>query len=337
MNYHFSHKNLSDWTTNIYKEWAITNGIGGYAGGSILGAQNRTHQGYLIASYHAPVQRYMVFSKTHEILTQDGNTYDLTTGQYAGEAVQTPVISSDDVPAAYKAKDTVNVESDFVFRKPVYRKGNDYLESVDLDGCVTFTYAAGALTLRKTLTLVRGENTAILGYHIINTGAEAMLSVTPLMNYRDHSGSSTPKSLQFDMEVSDKNCAFVLFPKADSSKYIRLASSLGNLVKRANLYDEDVQFQTEVDNEVSGLDCSFTPFDIQVVAPANSELKFTIFCTTGENYKDTKEIEVTDDTAEKYIAQAHAYQSYLLDCAGYGNDDFANSLVVAADQFLEYW
>ena len=42
-----------DWTTfkeGIKREWAVTNGIGGYAGSSMIGAHSRTHQGYLIAS-----------------------------------------------------------------------------------------------------------------------------------------------------------------------------------------------------------------------------------------------------------------------------------------------
>ena len=50
----------------IQREWVITNGIGGYAGSYITGAHNRTHQGYLIASLKAPVNRYVCFSKTNE-------------------------------------------------------------------------------------------------------------------------------------------------------------------------------------------------------------------------------------------------------------------------------
>lgn len=37
-----------DWTTfkeGIKREWAVTNGIGGYAGSSMIGAHSRTHQG----------------------------------------------------------------------------------------------------------------------------------------------------------------------------------------------------------------------------------------------------------------------------------------------------
>ena len=55
MNYHLTDKQLSGFTDNIRREWAMTNGIGGYAGGSVIGACNRTHQGYLIASLHPPV------------------------------------------------------------------------------------------------------------------------------------------------------------------------------------------------------------------------------------------------------------------------------------------
>ena len=59
--FHFTQEDLSDFKQNIRREWAITNGIGGYAGGSITGACCRTHQGYLIASLHPPVERFMVF------------------------------------------------------------------------------------------------------------------------------------------------------------------------------------------------------------------------------------------------------------------------------------
>ena len=52
----FNIKVQNDFKNNIRREWALTNGLGGYAGGSVTGAINRTHQGYLIASLHAPVQ-----------------------------------------------------------------------------------------------------------------------------------------------------------------------------------------------------------------------------------------------------------------------------------------
>ena len=42
----FNLKLQNDFKNNIRREWALTNGLGGYAGGSVTGAINRTHQGY---------------------------------------------------------------------------------------------------------------------------------------------------------------------------------------------------------------------------------------------------------------------------------------------------
>ena len=82
---HIPTEKLADFEKNIRREWTMTNGIGGYAGGSIIGACNRTHQGYLIASLHPPVERYLVFSKTNEKLTQGTHVYNLETSQHAGK------------------------------------------------------------------------------------------------------------------------------------------------------------------------------------------------------------------------------------------------------------
>ena len=51
INYHYEKDAFSTFQEGIRREWALTNGIGGYAGSSLIGAHNRTHQGYLIASH----------------------------------------------------------------------------------------------------------------------------------------------------------------------------------------------------------------------------------------------------------------------------------------------
>lgn len=68
VNYHYEKKAFFTFQEGIRREWALTNGIGGYAGSSLIGAHNRTHQGYLIASLHPPIDRYLVFSKINESL-----------------------------------------------------------------------------------------------------------------------------------------------------------------------------------------------------------------------------------------------------------------------------
>ena len=69
INYQYEKEAFSTFKNGIRREWALTNGIGGYAGSSLIGAHNRTHQGYLIASLHPPIERYLVFSKINESLS----------------------------------------------------------------------------------------------------------------------------------------------------------------------------------------------------------------------------------------------------------------------------
>ena len=139
MQYHMDKKELYDFEKNIRREWVLTNGLGGYAGSSITGAHNRTHQAYLIACLRPPVSRYVVFSKTNESFTQDGQTYDLTCAMHFDHKIS---------------------------------DGYKFLDSFDYDGTVCYTYKAGSITLRKYITLVQGENTCALAYEITNESSK---------------------------------------------------------------------------------------------------------------------------------------------------------------------
>ena len=75
-------EDFTPWSSGVQKEWVLTNGIGGYAGSSVTGAHSRHHHGYLIASLHPPVERYVLLSKINECITAGGQDFDLTAEQY---------------------------------------------------------------------------------------------------------------------------------------------------------------------------------------------------------------------------------------------------------------
>lgn len=66
--YHLNKDALTPMSVGVQKEWVLTNGIGGYAGSSVTGAHARKHHGYLIASLHPPVERFVILSKINECL-----------------------------------------------------------------------------------------------------------------------------------------------------------------------------------------------------------------------------------------------------------------------------
>ena len=338
MNFHFSQNELCSFVDNAKREWALTNGIGGYAGGSVIGSLGRTHQGYLIASLHPPVERYLVFSKTNELLRCGNTTYNLESAQHAGEEMNTTIVDSADVPDVYKAPDTVSVASDFTPRKPVYTEGQRYQTSFDYDGNVHFTYQAGNITLKKHIALVQGENKVAIAYHITNTGDEANLLITPLMNYREHNNSSTCESLQFNKLLLADACGFILIPEENPNIGIVLTASEGTLLPSEKLFDQDLQFATEVENEVPGLDTCYTPFQIKIDIPANSTKELSLICyveTDAMDEDSTPVVPIASHAAFDILEDNEKFFSSLLTTANC-QDEFSEILTIAANQFLSH-
>lgn len=293
-----------DWTTfkeGIKREWAVTNGIGGYAGSSMIGAHSRTHQGYLIASLHAPIERYLVFSKINETATVGTSTVSFETSQHCASG------------------------------KTVYREGQKFLTSFIYDGSVHYTYETDNFSFEKHITLKRNANVCAVAYELTAGDSDCTFTLTPLFNYREHSESSTPDTLKFETFTEDRT--FYLVPEKNKDIAIRFQTSEGTFSERETVYDIDMQLQIEVDLETDGLDCHYCPVDLSIAVPANTTKKVSILCSIGDVNERPAPVSATEafSILEKN-ARCHAE---LFEKAGY-RDSFANQLVLASDQFLTY-
>ena len=74
----FSKENLK-LETALEKEWIITNGIGGFASSTIIGANTRKYHGLLVVPIIPPARRRLILSKLDESIEVDGRKYDLFT------------------------------------------------------------------------------------------------------------------------------------------------------------------------------------------------------------------------------------------------------------------
>src|SRR3990172_351750 len=66
------------------REWLVTNGIGGYASGSLAGSNTRRYHGLLVAALTPPTGRVVTLSKLEETLSVGGELFALSTNQYPG-------------------------------------------------------------------------------------------------------------------------------------------------------------------------------------------------------------------------------------------------------------
>lgn len=59
-------------------EWLVTNGLGGYASGTVTGTASRRFHGYLVAALPAPRGRTMMLNQLDVIMVTDGERVRLT-------------------------------------------------------------------------------------------------------------------------------------------------------------------------------------------------------------------------------------------------------------------
>lgn len=141
---------------NLGDEWLLTNGLGGFAFGTVLGANTRRYHGWLIAARRPPVGRVVALHSMTEELVLPDRTVPLATHQFGDEQVLHP-------------------------------GGHRHLVAFDLrpPHQATWTFASGGVTVRRTLTLTSGANEARLTYEVEGVDAPSRLRVRPLVPLRD--------------------------------------------------------------------------------------------------------------------------------------------------------
>lgn len=252
--YHLNKDALTPMSVGVQKEWVLTNGIGGYAGSSVTGAHARKHHGYLIASLHPPVERFVILSKINECLIRSSEKIDFTVEQYLADDGST-----------------------------AYRKGIKYLNSFTYDGLVHFTTKAPEFTMTKTLAFEHGKNTIAVSYDIQNDGDAATLVLTPLFNYRVHHDASTVDTLKFDTTYEQPEIRLV--PQQNKDVTIRLFTDDGTVVPCEEKYTTGMQLQKELDVESDALDDNYTPYQIEFPLDAGCRKKISIVCTIEDVYE----------------------------------------------------
>ena len=153
----------------IQKEWIITNGLGGFASSTIIGANTRKYHGLLIAPLTPPARRYLILSKVDESIEIGGTKYELYT----------------------------NMGKDYI------SKGCKYQISFEKEELPIFTYQIGDVEITKTICMKYGENTIGILYKIKNGKQPSKLTLAPLMNFRDFHSMST--NHEFAVRQENKN------------------------------------------------------------------------------------------------------------------------------------
>lgn len=148
-----------DWCNNFSysgaNEWLVTNGLGGYASGTVAGQISRRYHGLLIVPTKPPLGRKLLLSNLEETVKYRGKSFQLYTRHM-------------------KTGD-------------IHPKGFKNLKRFHLEGTIpVWTYAHANLILEKRIWMEHGSNTTYIQYFLRGATETLILSIRALLNHRDH-------------------------------------------------------------------------------------------------------------------------------------------------------
>ncbi len=261
-------KNLKklDFEEAIKKEWIITNGLGGFASSTIIGANTRKYHGLLVAPLNPPAQRYLLVSKVDESIKIDGKVYGLYTN-----------MCRNNISDGYKN-----------------------LVSFEKEEVPVFTYNIEGIEIEKTICMEYRKNISIILYKVKNKDKKITLNLTPLLNYRDFHSVNNNKNFYIEQKIEKNlvdvvidNCEHHIYMNCSDGKYIKKENDLFR-----NMYyieEEKRGFSNEENHAIAG------SYEIEI--NPNEEKYITFACSLDEIKIDRKDGKKIIQNEKKRIKQ----------------------------------
>ena len=232
----------------LEKEWIITNGIGGFASSTIIGANTRKYHGLLVSPIIPPARRRLILSKLDESIEVGEIKYELFT----------------------------NVGKNYI------SQGYKYQESFSKELLPTFEYKVEDVVITKTICMEHFKNTVGVYYKIRNGAKHSKLILAPVMNFRNAHGIN--KDHQFKLEQRMRNKKLEV--EIDDGNPIYITINDGNYIEHKDdifynmfyIEEEKRGFEPEENHVVPGR------YEIEI--DPNEEKEISFICSTEENIEE---------------------------------------------------
>jgi predicted glycogen debranching enzyme len=163
-------------------EWLVTNGLGGYASGTVAQANTRRYHGLLVASLAPSLDRVLMLSKLDATVRYRGTDWPLGCNEFADGTVS---------PRGYQHLAAFSIEF----------------------GTPTWTYAFADALLQQRIWMGRGSNTTYVSYSLLAATEAADIELLPLCTYRDFHAHASG-GWQLDVTVEARSLLISAFPGA---------------------------------------------------------------------------------------------------------------------------
>jgi predicted glycogen debranching enzyme len=286
-----------DLTALLDREWLVTNGLGGYACGTVAGVATRRYHGLLIAAHPAPLGRVMMLDHlTEQFRFTDYSTVAVGGAERAGGAL--------DVAGA-------DILSDF------------RLES----GLPVWRYAAHGHVIEKRVYMPHRRNTVHVAYRLIDGPGPVRAKLRPSVHFRGHDDPvSTPTTLPYVLTaIEDRYELGGGLPKYPNLRLRLDGESAALTLDGINL--PDVLYRVEERRGYEGVGTMWSPGQFRVNLRPGRDVVLTASTETWE-----RAVALPPELCRP--AEIERRRRLLAKAVPAARDGFGAELVFAADQFL---
>lgn len=278
----------------LSREWLITNGLGGYASGTIAGVPTRRYHGLLVAALPNPLGRTMLFNQLSEKLTlPDGSQHWI---------------------GGYEREDALDV------------RGLDRLREFCLeDGLPVWTFELGGYSVERRIVFAHQQNTLFVRYRMLAGRGAIGLSLRPSFQFRSHDAP-------VDMPLGDHYALQALSDRyevvAASLPALRLTlRGAEHQFVYEPRRETHLLYRVEADRGYAsaGEQWSLGEFELKLSAEAP-----VVLVASTESWGDV--IALTPE--DTFACEAQRRERLLAVAGVADSDPVAQELVLAADQFV---
>jgi len=208
------------------REWLVTNGLGGYASGTLAGMPTRKYHGLFVPNLASPKGRHIMISRCDEFVTADGVRVHLGGAEFVNDHV--------------------------------VGESHTYLKEFRLDHRIAmWRFDVGAHVIEKSIVMPHNQNTVCVRYRLLQ-GEPVELHVRPYVSFRRHDEQPEQELRSLFTLTVQKNKHEVHL--SDSPLVLRMAMQPGPAALVTEERSElDFFYRIEYDRGDPHLESAFSP------------------------------------------------------------------------------
>lgn len=281
------------------REWLVTNGMGGFASGTVAGTATRRYHALLVASVQPPAVRTVLVSGLDETVRYLDASHSLATNRWASGFIS---------PSGYLQLESFYLEG----TKPVWH------------------YALADALLEKRVWMKQGENTTFVQYSLVRASAPVDLEAKVLVTYRDFHATTHAQEWQLMVDPVESGLRITAF---DNAVPFFVKSADGTFQPHQEWY-RDYFLPVEKTRGLDDTEDRFFAglFHGQIEAGQSVTLVFSTDPLTALDGEQARSSQANHD-----LALFHAWQKQYAAISSSPADDEPGwfwQLVLAADQFV---